>query len=164
MFTDISYILTGYVSGTSSGPSACFPPAGRASQVSSCSVRQILPAAACRETAHDRDRLWCEAEVGRGPLQRGCLAAGLPPAGARARAGLLPCRPCLQPACGMWQVTDPAVRRVLRPGAVPSRLHFHRPPGARREPVPRISNVSDSGASTGGAGARAISGPASNML
>ena len=35
---------------TSSGPSACPPPAGRASQMSSCSVRQILPAA-CRGAA-----------------------------------------------------------------------------------------------------------------
>ena len=77
------------------------------------------------------------AGVGRGSLRRGCLAAGLPPAGARARAGLLPCRLCLRPACGAWRATDLVVRRAPRPGAVPSRPRPHRPPGARREPDPR---------------------------
>ena len=141
-----------------SGPSTCSPPAGRASQVSSCSVRQILPAAACRETAHDRDRSWREAGVGRGPLRYGCLAAGLPPTGARARAGLFPCRLCLRPACGARRVTDLAARRAPRPGAVPSRPHSHRPPGARRGPDPHRARLARAHPSE--APARAISGSA----
>ena len=122
--TDISYILTGYVSGTSSGPSACPPPAGRASQVSSCSVRQILPAAACRETAHDRDRLWRETGVGRSSLRRGCLAAGLPPAGARARAGLFPCRFCPRPARGALVDFSDQITKNLPSGCKYGPAHF----------------------------------------